>query len=81
MRSRGEQAGPADAGLSYGQLEHDLKTPLCAISAFVEILRDYPDLTPEERPQLLDRIVGESGRLLSTIERLLRRLEMRRILS
>jgi signal transduction histidine kinase len=71
----------ADAKLSYDQLEHDLKTPLAAITAFAEILRDYPELTAPERQDLIERLVAENARLLSTIDRLLRHPSMGRVLS
>ena len=39
--------------------------------SFSEILRDYPDLTEDERRRFLDAIVDESERLSRAVDRLL----------
>lgn len=51
--------------------EHELLTPLTAIRALAEILRDHPDLPAEERRQFLELLLGEQARLEGRIARLL----------
>jgi len=53
------------------RLEHELRTPLAAIRAIGEILRDEPDLAPAERAALLDALLVEQARLGRTLEALL----------
>ena len=57
--------------LTFEEIEHELKTPLASMRSLSEILRDYPDLTEDERRRFLDAIVDESERLGRTVERLL----------
>jgi signal transduction histidine kinase len=57
--------------LSYEEIEHELKTPLASVRSLSEILRDYPDLSDEERRRFLDVILRESERLGRAVERLL----------
>lgn len=66
--------GPADAragGLSFEELEHELRTPLASIRSLSEILRDHPDLDEAQRRSFLAGVVAESERLARTVERLL----------
>lgn len=48
-------------------VSHELRTPLTSIRSFSEILRDNPDLEPDERAQFLRIIVRESERLTRLI--------------
>jgi signal transduction histidine kinase len=50
---------------------HELRTPLTSIRAFSEILRDNPDIDPEERKNFLDITVKESERLTRLINQVL----------
>lgn len=52
-------------------LEHELRTPLAAIRAIGEILRDVPELDADERGALLDALLVEQDRLAGTLEALL----------
>jgi Na+/proline symporter/nitrogen-specific signal transduction histidine kinase len=52
-------------------VSHELRTPLTSIRSFSEILRDVPDLSPEERSQFLDVLVKESERLTRLINDIL----------
>jgi len=63
--------GRPDAAELLGRLEHEFRTPLAAIRAIAEILRDAPDLGPEERAAMLDAILVEQSRLARTLEALL----------
>lgn len=58
----------------FEQLEHELRTPLAAIRAIAEILRDEPHLAPAERAALLDALLVEQARLGRTLEALLAEL-------
>ncbi len=44
-------------------VSHELRTPLTSIRAFSEILRDNPDLSPDQRQEFLDTVVKETERL------------------
>ena len=57
--------------LSFEEIEHELKTPLASMRSLSEIMRDYPDLTDEERRRFLDVILQESERLGRAVELLL----------
>jgi signal transduction histidine kinase len=59
---------PPEAPDLFVQLEHDLLTPLAAIRALAEILRDYPELSREDQLVFLERILGEQARLERRIE-------------
>jgi signal transduction histidine kinase len=72
--------GGAPGGLSYEEVEHELKTPLTSLRSLAEILLDCPDLSEEERRRFLEVMVGESERLARTVERLLGLPELRRAL-
>jgi signal transduction histidine kinase len=64
---------PADqpGEMSFEEIEHELRTPLASIRSLSEILRDHPDLSPEQRQRFLEGVLSESARLARTIERLL----------
>ncbi|HEX4893657.1 MAG TPA: ATP-binding protein [Hyphomicrobiaceae bacterium] len=44
-------------------VSHEIRTPLTSIRSFSEILRDNPDLHPEQREEFVNIIVQESERL------------------
>ncbi|MBF0374115.1 MAG: HAMP domain-containing histidine kinase [Alphaproteobacteria bacterium] len=50
---------------------HELRTPLTSIRSFSEILRDNPEIDPEQRQQFLMIIVRESERLTRLINQVL----------
>ncbi len=50
---------------------HELRTPLTSIRAFSEILRDNPELGPEERQKFLGIVIQESERLSRLINQVL----------
>ena len=52
-------------------ISHELRTPLTSIRAFSEILRDHPDVDPDERAGYLDIIVNETERLTRLINQVL----------
>lgn len=56
---------------AFLELEHELRTPLAAIRAIAEILKDGADLLPAEREALLDALLVEQARLARTLEALL----------
>lgn len=58
-------------GLTYEEIEHELKTPLASIRSLSEIMRDYPDLPEAERRRFLEVMIHENERLARTVERLL----------
>ncbi len=57
--------------LTYEEVEHELKTPLTTIRSVSEILRDCPELSPEERRQFLSVLLDENARLTGAVDRLL----------
>ena len=57
--------------MSFEEIEHELKTPLASIRSVSEIMRDYPDITEEERQRFLNVLLTENERLARTVERLL----------
>jgi signal transduction histidine kinase len=61
----------ASAIMSFEEIEHELRTPLASIRSLSEIMRDYPDLSPEQRQRFLDLVLLENERLARTVERLL----------
>lgn len=80
--ARSGRAGPAHArtvgtGIDAAlleRLEHEFRTPLAAIRAIAEILKDEADLEPAERAAMLDAILIEQARLAHTLEALLEEL-------
>jgi signal transduction histidine kinase len=52
-------------------VSHEVRTPLTSIRSFSEILRDNPDLSPEERQEFITIIVQESERLSRLINDIL----------
>ncbi len=50
---------------------HELRTPLASIRAFAEILRDHPDLDPEQRQRFLAILVSEAERLSRLVDQVL----------
>lgn len=65
--------GPTTAAdqMSFEQLEHELKTPIASIRSLSEIMRDYPDLTEDEKRRFLDAMLVENERLERAVERVL----------
>ena len=57
--------------MSFEEIEHELKTPWASIRSVSEIMRDYPDITEEERRRFLNVLLVENERLARTVERLL----------
>ena len=57
--------------MTFEEIEHELRTPLASMRSLSEILRDFPDLTEDERRRFLDVIVDESERLGRAVDRLL----------
>ena len=52
-------------------VSHEIRTPLTSIRSFSEILRDNPDLEPEQRQEFVAIIVQESERLSRLINDIL----------
>ena len=52
-------------------VSHEVRTPLTSIRSFSEILRDNPDLDPEQRQEFVGIIVKESERLSRLINDIL----------
>jgi len=50
---------------------HELRTPLTSIRALAELMRDDPDMEPEQRQQFLSIIVGEGERLSRLVNQVL----------
>jgi signal transduction histidine kinase len=78
MTSTDLAVGRADGRLSYEEVEHELKTPLTTIRSLAEILRDFPDLSEEERRLFLQRLADENERMADVVERLLGYLALQR---
>jgi signal transduction histidine kinase len=57
--------------VTFEEIEHELKTPLASMRSSSEILRDFPDLTEDERRRFIEVIVDESERLGRAVDRLL----------
>lgn len=51
--------------------EHELFTPLTAMRAIAEILRDHPDLDEPQRRMFIERLLIEQARLEHRITQLL----------
>jgi signal transduction histidine kinase len=66
-----DDTGRVSGKMTYEQIEHELKTPLASMRSLSEIVRDYPDLSDDQRRRFLDAIVSEGERLTHTVERLL----------
>jgi signal transduction histidine kinase len=62
---------------SYEAIEHELRTPLTSLRSIAEILRDYPDLSDDQRQRFLDSMIAENERLSRTVDRLLSWLDER----
>ncbi len=67
--------------MSFEELEHELRTPLASMRSLSEIIRDYPDLTEDQRRRFVDGILRENERLTRTVERLLGSAALREGLS
>jgi signal transduction histidine kinase len=67
--------------LTYEEVEHELKTPLTTIRSVSEILRDCPELSPEERRRFLAVLLDENARLTGAVDRLLGHLARQEVLS
>jgi signal transduction histidine kinase len=52
-------------------VSHEFKTPLTAIQGSVELLRDHPDMSAEERRRFLDILSADAQRLENLVRRLL----------
>ena len=52
-------------------VSHEVRTPLTSIRSFSEIVRDNPDLEPEQRQEFINIIVQESERLTRIINDIL----------
>ncbi|TNF61295.1 MAG: histidine kinase [Burkholderiales bacterium] len=50
---------------------HELRTPLTSIRALSELMRDDPDMAPDQRQQFLDIIVTETERLTRLVNQVL----------
>jgi len=49
-------------------LRHDLRSPLTALRGLVSVLIDEPEMSPEERGELLEMLRQEAERLVSFVE-------------
>ena len=65
FRRRPAQAAPDDDFLAL--VASGLRTPLTSIRSSAEILRDYPDLTPEQRRHFLEVVIEEDQRLAQVV--------------
>ena len=59
-------------------MAHELRTPLTSIRALSEILRDNPDLDPDQIYRFLEIICQESEKLCKNVEDALEILEIER---
>ena len=50
---------------------HELRTPLTSIRALAELMRDDPDMPPEQRQEFLDLVVAETQRLSRLVNQVL----------
>lgn len=55
----------------FGNVSHELKTPVAAIRGLVETMIDDPEMEITTRERFLDRVLGQSGRLASLVTDLL----------
>ena len=67
--------------MTFEEIEHELRTPLASMRSVSEIMRDYPDLTEDERQQFLDVILDDNARLARIVERLLNSVALQNGLS
>ena len=71
-RAGGVRTGERPIGIdAFDRLAHEFRTPLAAIRAIGEILRDEAELGPAERRALLEALLVEQGRLARTLEAVL----------
>lgn len=63
--------------MTFEEIEHELRTPLASMRSVSEIMRDYPDLTDDQRQQFLDAILNDNARLARMVERLLGSVALR----
>jgi signal transduction histidine kinase len=63
------RAAPDDDFLAL--VASGLRTPLTSIRSSAEILRDYPDLTPEQRRHFLEVVIAEDERLAQVVTEIL----------
>ncbi|MCW5665705.1 MAG: histidine kinase [Piscinibacter sp.] len=52
-------------------VSHELRTPLTSIRAFAELMRDDPQMEPEQRQQFLGLVVSETERLSRLVNQVL----------
>lgn len=57
--------------MSFEEIEHELKTPLASMRSLSEIMRDYPDISEDERRRFIELLLAENERLTRTVDRLL----------
>ena len=81
MASIGCAGKATHGGLSYEEVEHELKTPLTSIRSLSEILLDFPDLGEDERHRFLRLLVEENERLARVVEGLLGDPRLQQVLS
>ncbi|MEZ0093367.1 sensor histidine kinase [Streptacidiphilus sp. EB129] len=67
-----EQAARTGEALATAQAfaasaSHELRTPLMSMRTNLDILADHPDLSPQERREVLDDLHGEHARLLGLL--------------
>ncbi|MEK0084355.1 histidine kinase dimerization/phospho-acceptor domain-containing protein [Benzoatithermus flavus] len=67
--------------MSFEEIEHELRTPLASIRSLSEIMRDYPDLTEDQRRRFLEVLLVENERLARTVEQLLGSIVLQKALS
>lgn len=67
--------------MSFEEIEHELRTPLASIRSLSEIMRDYPDLTEDQRRRFLEVLLVENERLARTVEQLLGSTVLQKALS
>jgi signal transduction histidine kinase len=52
-------------------VSHEIRTPLASIVGFVQLLRETSDLSPDERDEMLQLLVQQSGDLTNIVDDLL----------
>ncbi|MFZ1426227.1 MAG: histidine kinase dimerization/phospho-acceptor domain-containing protein [Geminicoccaceae bacterium] len=67
--------------MTFEEIEHELRTPLASMRSVSEIMRDYPDLTDDQRQRFLDAILDDNARLARMVERLLNSVALQNGLS
>lgn len=64
---------PLDVGKNFiANASHELRTPLTIIRGFVEMLADFPKLSPEQRKGIVKKILKTCDRLERLVQGLLR---------